>query len=82
MHAPASSRTRVGGCLQIKDESLYDTLTEEEYLQRVLKNREVVDFVVNDEPQDGAWRHPHKRVLCVSFLDSFLRNAREFPFHR
>ena len=49
--AKSGSTTRIDQ-VQIKDESLYDTLTDEEYLKRMQGNKDVVDFVVQD--QDGT----------------------------
>ncbi len=45
--------------IQIKDESIYETLTDQEYLNRMMKNKDVVDFVVGDDPEEGVY------CLCV-----------------
>jgi hypothetical protein len=46
----AVSETRA--CAQIKNESLYDVVTEDEFVKRMMKNPDTMEFVVDDRDAD------------------------------
>ena len=39
-------------CAQIKNESLYDVVTEDEFVKRMMKNPDTMEFVVDDRDAD------------------------------